>query len=607
MKPTPAGFRVINTWGSARYNCAAQLCALVMRKYTGRAEFGDWARGQMNYIMGNNPMNRSYIVGFPTPAAAAQHPHHRAAHGSTTNNQNNPATHRHVLWGALVGGPDSTDFHRDETTDFVFNEVAVDYNAGLVGALAGLYTYYGAGQAPLANFPPAEPVGQPYFNETKLEQENTERSQVTIRVNALPVHPPQFETTLSARYFFDISELIAAGQTIADVRIEIYYDQEGTASGHPTLVSALKPWDGGSVYYVEFAWTGAQIYGTREIQFGLIARQDAQFHSNWNPTNDWSHQGIAAAYAVLPHVTLYRGGALVFGQEPPSSPVANYSLSATPAALTVTQGASVTDAVSILRTNGFTGAVALSVSGLPAGVTASIVPATTTGAAATLTLTAATTATLGTSVVTINGTGTPGARTATLSLTVSPPTVADFSLTATPATLSLVRGATGTTAISIARTGGFAEAVTLSAAGLPAGVTATFSPNPATGNSSTLTLAASATATLGAASVTINGTSTTATRTRSLGLTVSDIVTTPCTNPTTTTLPLVQNGAGEFCWVTSGTVSFINSWNMQKVEVNGIDFTNKWSNSMPPRINGNYYIHYLGAFSWSHLEVNGTP
>jgi endoglucanase len=83
-------------------------------------------------------------------------------------------------------------------------------------------------------------------------------------------------------------------------------------------------------------------------------------------------------------------------------------------------------------------------------------------------------------------------------------------------------------------------------------------------------------------------------------------VPTPCASPTAATLPLVIDGAGEFCRVTSGDISNVNSWNMQRVEINGVDYTNTWSNQMPDRIDGNYYIDYLGQYSWSHLEVNGS-
>ncbi|MGD9168994.1 MAG: Ig-like domain-containing protein, partial [Candidatus Thiodiazotropha sp.] len=77
-----------------------------------------------------------------------------------------------------------------------------------------------------------------------------------------------------------------------------------------------------------------------------------------------------------------------------------------------------------------------------------------------------------------------------------------------------------------------------------------------------------------------------------------------CDSPVTATLPLVINGVGEYCRVTSGSISNVNSWNMELVEINGVDYTNTWSNQMPDRINGNYYINYVGKYNWSHLEVN---
>jgi endoglucanase len=88
--------------------------------------------------------------------------------------------------------------------------------------------------------------------------------------------------------------------------------------------------------------------------------------------------------------------------------------------------------------------------------------------------------------------------------------------------------------------------------------------------------------------------------------TSSGTATTPCSNPVSTALPLVLNGAGEFCRVTTGTISNINSWNMQLVEINGVAYTNAWSDKMPAKINGSYYIHCVGSYAWSHLEVDGS-
>jgi len=50
-------------------------------------------------------------------------------------------------------------------------------------------------------------------------------------------------------------------------------------------------------------------------------------------------------------------------------------------------------------------------------------------------------------------------------------------------------------------------------------------------------------------------------------------------------------------------MAYVNSWNMSLVEINGVDFTNVWSNNMPAAIDGKWYIHYVGTYSWSHFEA----
>src|SRR6266436_6653113 len=69
-----------------------------------------------------------------------------------------------------------------------------------------------------------------------------------------------------------------------------------------------------------------------------------------------------------------------------TGPGADYTLSLTPAALTVIQGATGTATVTITRTN-FNGVVPLSLGGAPAGVTGSFDPAAPTGTTSTLTVT----------------------------------------------------------------------------------------------------------------------------------------------------------------------------------------------------------------------------
>ncbi len=79
-----------------------------------------------------------------------------------------------------------------------------------------------------------------------------------------------------------------------------------------------------------------------------------------------------------------------------------------------------------------------------------------------------------------------------------------------------------------------------------------------------------------------------------------------CDNPTTVSIPFAQNGAGDYCFSTSQSIAHINSWNMDLVEVNGVDFTNAYSSSLPNPIDGKYYIYYRGSYPWSHFEAVNT-
>lgn len=324
LAKTPAGFSMLNNYGSCRYDTAAQLCALVYAKETGDMTFADWSEGQMEYIMGDNPMDRAYIVGYSDTAAS--HPHHRASHGSKTLNMDEPADQVHVLWGALVGGPDENDYHRDITKDYIYNEVAVDYNAGFTGACAGLYSYYGKdlGNKPVENFPPSEASMkgdiQEIYVEARVMQENTARSQIEMTLYNDSSLPPRYIDTLSTRYYFNISELIKAGQTIDDVIIEIYYDQENANTNGESFATISEPvkWDDNGTYYVEVSWKGCKFYGTRVFHFGLIAEMDANYETNWDPADDYSRENLIEEINTLTKkIPAYQDGILVWGVEPP--------------------------------------------------------------------------------------------------------------------------------------------------------------------------------------------------------------------------------------------------------------------------------------------------
>ena len=215
-----------------------------------------------------------------------------------------------------------------------------------------------------------------------------------------------------------------------------------------------------------------------------------------------------------------------------------FTLTANPNTISVVQGNQGTSTITVVPVNGFSGSPTLSASGLPSGVTAGFSP-NPTSSTSTLTLTVGANATLGTSTITITGKSGSITQTTTLSLTVTPGP--NFSLTPNPNTLTVLQGNQGTSTITVVPSNGFSDSVTLSASGLPSGVTAGFSPNPTT-STSTLTLTAGANATLGTATITITGVSGSITQTTSLSLTVTGPTFSLTASPNT--LSVVQGNQG---------------------------------------------------------------
>ena len=230
----------------------------------------------------------------------------------------------------------------------------------------------------------------------------------------------------------------------------------------------------------------------------------------------------------------------------------DFTLTATPATRTVVAGAPAAFTVSAGPVDGFTGAVALSVTGLPAGTTASFAPASISGGSGASTLTVATTAgtPAGTFPLTVTGTSAALTHTAPLTLVVER---SDFTLTATPATRTVVAGTPAAFTVSASPVDGFTGAVALSVTGLPAGTTASFAPASISGGSgaSTLTVATTAGTPAGTFPLTVTGTSGALTHTAPVTLVVQrpdfTLTATPATRTVVAGAPAaftVSAGAG---------------------------------------------------------------
>jgi uncharacterized membrane protein len=235
----------------------------------------------------------------------------------------------------------------------------------------------------------------------------------------------------------------------------------------------------------------------------------------------------------------------------PGAATPDFSLSASPTSLSVTQGASGSTTLSTSVTGGFNSAVSLSVSGLPSGVTAAFNP-TSIGApgngSSTLTFSAGSTATTGTANVTVTASGGGITHTTTVALTVNAAATPNFAVSASPTSLSVAQGGSGSSTISASVSGGFNSAISLSASGLPSGVTAAFNPTSlaAPGNgSSTLTFSASSTATTGTTNVTVTASGGGFTQTVTIALTITATATPSFTlSASPTSLSVAQGGSG---------------------------------------------------------------
>jgi subtilase family serine protease len=208
----------------------------------------------------------------------------------------------------------------------------------------------------------------------------------------------------------------------------------------------------------------------------------------------------------------------------------SFSLTASPSSASITQGgAAGTSTITVTDAGGFSGNVTLAASGLPTGVTASFGTNPTSGSSV-LSLTASSSATTGTATVKITGTSGSLTASTTVALTVTAAATPNFTTTASPTSVTVKQGASGTSSITIASQNAFSSAVTLSATGLPSGVTASFGTNPVTpaangSATSTLTLTASSAAATGTATVTITGTSGSLTHSTTISLTVNPATT----------------------------------------------------------------------------------
>ena len=311
---TPKGLAWLDAWGSLRYASTASFLALTYSNSDicpkdKKKTYHDFAVAQIGYCLGSTGF--SYEIGFGDSYPV--HPHHRTAQGSPSNNLNDPAESKHVLCGALVGGPDASDGYTDEVGNYTVNEVADDYNAGFTGALAALYKEYGGETivkyGAVENVPDGEITVEGCIN---VEGDNF--IEVKAYVKNQSAWPARSLKDAKLCYFIDLSEIYEAGGSVADLSLQMNYSQGGS-------VSEVLPFDEEKhIYYVPVSFgdtviaPGSQDSYRKEVQFRITSSK------GWKNENDYSFADIQGtggnAYNPCLHMALYEGDTLVYGSVP---------------------------------------------------------------------------------------------------------------------------------------------------------------------------------------------------------------------------------------------------------------------------------------------------
>lgn len=321
------GLCLFDGWGNLRYVVNACFLAFVwsdcdLGTASKKQVYREFAESQINYILGDNPNNMSYIVGFGENYP--KHPHHRTAHSSWCSMIDVPAEHTHIAYGLLVGGPNNSDDYADDVRRYEVSEGGTDYNAALVGCLAKMYLMYGG--EPLADFPsekyftPPEQRRKEYFVRGWIAWEGQESLDIIVQLNNRSAWPPTVKDKLSCRYFIDLTELIDAGVSPSSIQITPQGASEAT-------ISQLIQWYG-NIYCVIIDFTGTLIHPGRSDYCEKMARFQIRWgNAPWSSSNDWSYRNltqmnqetwdIKSFAGLTPYIPVYDDGILLWGEEPP--------------------------------------------------------------------------------------------------------------------------------------------------------------------------------------------------------------------------------------------------------------------------------------------------
>ena len=330
---TPDGMAWLFQWGSTRH-CANTVflalvaCDTILKDNTELVtRYRDWAKKQFDYFFGDNSIGLSYVIGMGKNPKSV---HHRGASGIHDDHWNSLGTdaddgyqteYAHVLYGALEGGPNRDGSFTDEVGAYQNTEVAIDYNAGFTAALCGMIQLHGGSK--LADFPPVEKPKWPEFlMSAAINQASGTYTELKVYAMNHSAWPTRVVKDLSFNYYFDITEVLDAGLSAADITAKIGTQQHSGDEGVATISEPTQY--KGNVYYVKISFGDGRVVmptgqseHRAEIQF-RVGLPDGTPNGAWDASNDYSATGLEKGNSLVETecITMYDGDKLIWGKEP---------------------------------------------------------------------------------------------------------------------------------------------------------------------------------------------------------------------------------------------------------------------------------------------------
>ncbi len=354
LPPIPGGYRIRDVWGGAftlLKGTNESFLALIYSDYTSNAArkqtYFDFAKSQMDYVLGDNLYNKSFMVGFGENGyfnalhhTGAQGPWAGFAH-IDPNNSLCLWENRHILYGALPGGPDLNGEYDPVPGDWMHNEVTIHSGASVVGLLAGLVAQNPDAYSPIPDdqFPPPEErnlsldpqnTDREFFVTTRLRDQSETSIRVLAQLNNRSNWPARVADSLSFRVYLTLDD----GATPEDLTITLQSPRDGKMS--PLTLAQ------DNVYYVEMTRPGLEMWpnvdgdGSHYSQT-FIFQIKASDASKWDVSNDWSLADITSENAIILNMPVYEKGTLIAGNTPFTSEVSDESNSQIPESITLRQ------------------------------------------------------------------------------------------------------------------------------------------------------------------------------------------------------------------------------------------------------------------------------